>query len=118
RCADRGARRGAARACDAPGDDRQGRAGDPLPGRRLLVRAPPVSRSFRTSLAIGAGRATGWLSRATGRGQGATISGRVMNAIAPDLLRELADGQHVAIVSATNGKTRTPRLPPAGGAAG
>jgi lipid II isoglutaminyl synthase (glutamine-hydrolysing) len=69
-----------------------------------------VSRTLRTSLAIGAGRATGWLSRATGRGQGATISGRVMNAIAPDLLRELADGQHVAIVSATNGKTTTTRL--------
>jgi UDP-N-acetylmuramyl tripeptide synthase len=33
-----------------------------------------------------------------------------MNAIAPDLLRELADGQHVAIVSATNGKTTTTRL--------
>ncbi len=69
-----------------------------------------MSRSLRTSVAIGAGRATGWLSRVTGRGQGATISGRVMNAIAPDLLRELADGQHVAIVSATNGKTTTTRL--------
>ena len=41
-----------------------------------------MSRSFRSSLAIAAGRATGWLSRVTGRGQGATISGRVMNAIA------------------------------------
>jgi UDP-N-acetylmuramyl tripeptide synthase len=69
-----------------------------------------VSRTLRTSLAIAAGRATGWLSRVSGRGQGATISGRVMNAIAPDLLRELADGQHVAIVSATNGKTTTTRL--------
>jgi len=67
-------------------------------------------RSLRASLAIGAGRATGWLSRATGRGQGATISGRVMNAIAPDLLTELAADQHVAIVSATNGKTTTTRL--------
>jgi lipid II isoglutaminyl synthase (glutamine-hydrolysing) len=57
-----------------------------------------------------AGRATGWLSRATGRGQGATISGRVMNAVDPDLLRELAADQHVAIVSATNGKTTTTRL--------
>jgi UDP-N-acetylmuramyl tripeptide synthase len=67
-------------------------------------------RTLRTSLAIGAGRATGWLSRVTGRGQGATISGRVMNAIAPDLLRELAADQHVALVSATNGKTTTTRL--------
>jgi len=33
-----------------------------------------------------------------------------MNAIAPDLLAELAADQHVAIVSATNGKTTTTRL--------
>jgi UDP-N-acetylmuramyl tripeptide synthase len=46
----------------------------------------------------------------TGRGQGATISGRVMNAIAPDALAELARDQHVALVSATNGKTTTTRL--------
>jgi len=67
-------------------------------------------RSLRTSIAIAAGRATGWLSRVTGRGQGATVSGRVMNAISPDLLRELASDQHVALVSATNGKTTTTRL--------
>jgi UDP-N-acetylmuramyl tripeptide synthase len=33
-----------------------------------------------------------------------------MNTIAPDLLREVAAGQHVTIVSATNGKTTTTRL--------
>jgi lipid II isoglutaminyl synthase (glutamine-hydrolysing) len=69
-----------------------------------------MTRSTRSRLAVAAGRATGWLSRATGRGQGATISGRVMNAIAPDLLSELAADQHVAVVSATNGKTTTTRL--------
>ena len=83
---------------------------DPVPGRRVLVRAPAMTRSLRSRLAVTAGRATGWLSRVTGRGQGATISGRVMNAIAPDLLAELAADQHVAIVSATNGKTTTTRL--------
>jgi UDP-N-acetylmuramyl tripeptide synthase len=66
--------------------------------------------SARTRLAIGAGRAAGWLSRATGRGQGATISGRVINAIAPDALTELAAGHRVTLVSATNGKTTTTRL--------
>jgi UDP-N-acetylmuramyl tripeptide synthase len=66
--------------------------------------------SLRTSIAITAGRAAGWLSRVSGRGQGATISGRVMNAIAPDLLAELATDQHVTIISATNGKTTTTRL--------
>lgn len=69
-----------------------------------------MKRSLRTRLAVAAGRLTGWLSRVTGRGQGATISGRVMNALAPDALRELAEGHHVTLVSATNGKTTTTRL--------
>jgi UDP-N-acetylmuramyl tripeptide synthase len=59
---------------------------------------------------MGAGAIAGWSSRVTGRGQGATISGRVMNSIAPHLLTELAQGQRVTLVSATNGKTTTTRL--------
>jgi UDP-N-acetylmuramyl tripeptide synthase len=66
--------------------------------------------SARTRAAIAAGRAAGWLSRVTGRGAGATISGRVLNALAPRALTELGDGQRVALVSATNGKTTTTRL--------
>jgi lipid II isoglutaminyl synthase (glutamine-hydrolysing) len=67
-------------------------------------------RSLRTRAAIGAGRLAGWLSRVTTRGQGATISGRVINALAPKALPQLASGQRVALVSATNGKTTTTRL--------
>jgi UDP-N-acetylmuramyl tripeptide synthase len=67
-------------------------------------------RALRTRAAIAAGRVAGWLSRVTGRGQGATISGRVINALAPNALAELAGGQRVALVSATNGKTTTTRL--------
>jgi UDP-N-acetylmuramyl tripeptide synthase len=67
-------------------------------------------RSLRTRAAIGAGRIAGWMSRVFTRGQGATISGRVINALAPDALPELAAGQRVALVSATNGKTTTTRL--------
>ena len=67
-------------------------------------------RSLRTSTAIAGGRVAGWLSRVTGRGQGATISGRVINAMAPNALAQLAAGQRVALVSATNGKTTTTRL--------
>lgn len=67
-------------------------------------------RSLRTRAAIAAGRVAGWLSRVTTRGQGATISGRVINALAPTALPELAAGQRVALVSATNGKTTTTRL--------
>ena len=66
--------------------------------------------SLRTRLAVGAGRLAGFLSRALTRGQGATISGRVINALAPNALSELADGQRVSLVSATNGKTTTTRL--------
>ena len=67
-------------------------------------------------------RATGTASRSppvappdgrhavTGRGAGTQISGRVMLAIAPDLLADVAAGRRVAIVSATNGKTTTTRL--------
>jgi UDP-N-acetylmuramyl tripeptide synthase len=69
-----------------------------------------VKRSVRTRFAVAAGRFAGWLSRVTGRGQGATVSGRVMNALAPHALEELAEGHHVTLVSATNGKTTTTRL--------
>ena len=43
-------------------------------------------------------------------GAGATISGRVINALAPEALAELARDLRVALVSATNGKTTTTRL--------
>jgi lipid II isoglutaminyl synthase (glutamine-hydrolysing) len=66
--------------------------------------------SGRTRMAVTAGRVTGWLSRVSGRGQGATVSGRVMNRLAPNALTELAHGQHVTLVSATNGKTTTTKL--------
>ena len=66
--------------------------------------------SLRTRVAISSGRMAGAVSRLTGRGQGATISGRVMNAIAPNLLRDSAQSQKVIIVSSTNGKTTTTRL--------
>jgi UDP-N-acetylmuramyl tripeptide synthase len=69
-----------------------------------------MTTSPRTRLAVQAGRATGWLSRTARRGQGATISGRVMNALAPDALEELAADQRVVLVSATNGKTTTTRF--------
>jgi UDP-N-acetylmuramyl tripeptide synthase len=64
----------------------------------------------RDRLALAAGRATGWASRVTGRGAGTQISGRVMLAIAPELLGDVAGGRRVAIVTATNGKTTTTRL--------
>ncbi|HSO94838.1 MAG TPA: MurT ligase domain-containing protein [Acidimicrobiia bacterium] len=69
-----------------------------------------MTRSLRTRFGVRAGEAAGWLSRVTGRGAGATISGRVINAVAPDALAELAGSRRTALVSATNGKTTTTRL--------
>ena len=54
-------------------------------------------------------RATGAVSRGSGRGGGTTLPGRLLLRLAPDALRRLAetltDGS--TIVSATNGKTTT-----------
>jgi UDP-N-acetylmuramyl tripeptide synthase len=69
-----------------------------------------VTRSARTRVGVAAGRLAGWLSRVTGRGAGATISGRVLNVLAPGALAELAAGKRTALVSATNGKTTTTRF--------
>ncbi|MGZ6931247.1 MAG: MurT ligase domain-containing protein [Acidimicrobiia bacterium] len=66
--------------------------------------------NVRDRAALVAGRAAGWSSRLTGRGAGTQVSGRVMLAIAPELLAHVARGRRVAIVSATNGKTTTTRL--------
>ena len=46
--------------------------------------------STRTKVAVRAGAAAGWLSRVSGRGAGATISGRVIPQISPHALEELA----------------------------
>ncbi len=69
-----------------------------------------MTASTRTRLGVAAGRLAGGLSRLLTRGQGATISGRVINKLAPNALEELADGQRVTLVSATNGKTTTTRF--------
>ncbi len=71
---------------------------------------PGAPLSGRTRLAVRAGAAAGRLSRATGRGAGATISGRVINRLAPGALAELGRDLRITLVSATNGKTTATRL--------
>ena len=59
----------------------QARARDPLPGRRVLVRAARVTRSLRTpARASPPGGPPAGCRASPAAGQGATISGRVMNA--------------------------------------
>jgi UDP-N-acetylmuramyl tripeptide synthase len=66
-----------------------------------------VSALFGAKLALA--RATGRLSRASGRGGGTTLPGRLLLRMAPDALSELGGRltEGTTIVSATNGKTTT-----------
>jgi len=66
-----------------------------------------VSRAFAPKLAVA--RATGALSRRSGRGGGTTLPGRVLLRLAPDAIERLGAGLEdgATIVSATNGKTTT-----------
>jgi UDP-N-acetylmuramyl tripeptide synthase len=66
-----------------------------------------VSAGFTAKRAVA--RATGALSRRSGRGGGTTLPGRILLRLAPDAISELA--RHLergsTIISATNGKTTT-----------
>src|SRR5207248_4974800 len=66
----------------------------------------------RTALAVVAGKATGSLSRLTGRGGGTTFPGDVARAVDPRVLRKLARDLKggAVLVTGTNGKTTTARL--------
>ncbi|MDA8369228.1 MAG: MurT ligase domain-containing protein [Nocardiopsaceae bacterium] len=66
--------------------------------------------SLRAQLAAVLGKGAATLSRATGRGDGSVIGGRIALKVEPDLLAQLARGRRLALVSATNGKTTTTRL--------
>jgi UDP-N-acetylmuramyl tripeptide synthase len=66
-----------------------------------------VSAAFAAKLALA--RATGSLSRRSGRGGGTTLPGRVLLRVAPDAIARLGSQLTLGstIVSATNGKTTT-----------
>jgi lipid II isoglutaminyl synthase (glutamine-hydrolysing) len=66
--------------------------------------------SLRTRLASTLTKGAAALSRATGRGDGSVIGGRVGQLVDPNLLANLAAGRRIALVSGTNGKTTTTRL--------
>src|SRR5579875_1643281 len=65
---------------------------------------------LRARVATTLGEAAGRVSRLTGRGDGSVIGDVVGLRVAPDLLRQLAAGRQVVLVTGTNGKTATPRL--------
>jgi lipid II isoglutaminyl synthase (glutamine-hydrolysing) len=65
---------------------------------------------LRAKVATSVSRTAAALSRAAGRGDGSVIGGWLGLKIDPDLLRNLAAGRAIALVSGTNGKTTTTRL--------
>jgi lipid II isoglutaminyl synthase (glutamine-hydrolysing) len=65
---------------------------------------------LRAALAVSVSKTAAALSRATGRGDGSVIGGRIGMMIDPQLLAHLADGRQIALVSGTNGKTTTTRF--------
>src|SRR5260370_20899248 len=67
-----------------------------------------VRRGGRVAATLG--EAGGKVSRLTGRGDGSVIGGVVGLRVAPDLLRQLAAGRQIVLVTGTNGKTTTTRL--------
>src|SRR5207245_9476877 len=73
--------------------------------RRFLV-------VIRKTAAVWAGKATGTLSRITGRGGGTTRPGDVARAIDPKILTRLAQDLTYGsvVITGTNGKTTTARL--------
>ena len=66
-------------------------------------------RSPAFAAKVGIARATGTLSRRSGRGGGTTLPGRLLLRMAPDAVSELGSrlGAGSTVVSATNGKTTT-----------
>lgn len=65
---------------------------------------------LRAKVAGSVSRTAAALSRATGRGDGSVIGGRIGLMLDPDLLSHLAAGRQIALVSGTNGKTTTTRF--------
>jgi UDP-N-acetylmuramyl tripeptide synthase len=69
---------------------------------------------LRARLATAVGGAAGRVSRITGRGDGSVIGGVLGLRVEPELLRLLAAGRQIVLVTGTNGKTTTTRLITAG----
>jgi UDP-N-acetylmuramyl tripeptide synthase len=67
---------------------------------------------IRKTAAVVAGKATGTLSRLTGRGGGTTLPGDIARAIDPRILTRLTQDltQGSIVITGTNGKTTTARL--------
>jgi UDP-N-acetylmuramyl tripeptide synthase len=75
-----------------------------------LVAVTDGKMPLRAKVATSVSRTAAALSRAAGRGDGSVIGGWIGLKIDPDLLKNLAAGRAIALVSGTNGKTTTTRF--------
>src|SRR5262249_32612857 len=95
--------------------DPAGRSGAPQPDPGCRMAWADMGRlPMRGGLATAVGGAAGRVSRLTGRGDGSVIGGVLGLRVEPGLLRLLAAGRQVVLVTGTNGKTTTTRLITAG----
>ncbi len=67
----------------------------------------PASDRLRLQAGTLLGDAAAVLSRALGKGSGASIRGQILTRIHPDAFAELVKGRRIASVTGTNGKTTT-----------
>ncbi len=72
--------------------------------------AKPTRKSARTAVAGALGEVAARASKLTGSGSGVAIAGRVMLAVQPNAVTELAADRDVVVITGTNGKTTTTRL--------
>jgi UDP-N-acetylmuramyl tripeptide synthase len=81
-------------------------------GRAQALRPEGIGpvQALRAKVAASLSRSAAALSRATGRGDGSVIGGKIGLMIDPNLLANLAAGREIALISGTNGKTTTTRL--------
>ncbi len=69
-----------------------------------------IACSVRAKAAVAAGRTARGLSRLLGKGQGGMVGGKVALKVDPSILKELAAGRQIVLVTGTNGKSTTTRL--------
>jgi UDP-N-acetylmuramyl tripeptide synthase len=79
--------------------------------RRRLTGAP-TSLTFRTFVALAAGKAAARATQLAGRGGGTAITGMVARRVDPQILRKLVldRGEPVVAITGSNGKTTTARF--------
>ena len=80
-----------------------------MPAKPAMIVAARLPASDRLRLQVGTllGDAAAVVSRALGKGSGASIRGQILTRVHPDAFADLVAGRRIASVTGTNGKTTT-----------